>query len=336
MAKTRFPSQPSRAAQQAADEQLSALAQLKGRLRADKPAVPARPSRPRQASHTVPEDDGGQLFRASLTGVQPLALPARAELDLPKPVAMPKLRPVAELPGNGPVAVKPAEDLFQAAYRDVTPLADSGRREPWSAVHLGRAATPEPVESVVPPAALLKDPVALFRHAMRGAAPLPDKGRIEPAPVLPPAVPRQHLRDCQEVLRETLEAPLTFEDRLDMGDEAAFLRPGLPRRILTDLRRGRWVTQGELDLHGMTRDEAREALGRFLAASLQFGRRCIRLIHGKGLGSPGREPVLKHLSKSWLSQREEILAYCQARPHEGGAGALLVLLRAGQGGGNRP
>ena len=95
------------------------------------------------------------------------------------------------------------------------------------------------------------------------------------------------------------------------------------------------MTQGELDLHGLTRDEAREALGQFLAVSLQQGRRCLRLIHGRGLRSPGREPVLKHLSKNWLAQREEILAFCQARPHDGGEGALLVLLRAGKASGGR-
>ncbi|NTV11163.1 MAG: DNA mismatch repair protein MutS, partial [Zoogloea sp.] len=84
---------------------------------------------------------------------------------------------------------------------------------------------------------------------------------------------------------------------------------------------------GELDLHGMTRDEARAALARFVATSLQQGLRCIRLIHGKGLGSPGRLPILKHLSRGWLAQRDDILAFCQARPHDGGDGALLILLR---------
>jgi DNA-nicking Smr family endonuclease len=76
---------------------------------------------------------------------------------------------------------------------------------------------------------------------------------------LPAPLPRKREEDEREVLREALESPLTFEDRLDTGDEAAYLRVGLPRRVLTDLRRGRWVVQGELDLHGLTRDEARAA-----------------------------------------------------------------------------
>jgi len=78
----------------------------------------------------------------------------------------------------------------------------------------------------------------------------------------------------------------------------------------------------------MDRDEARLSLAQFLAARLARGERCVRVIHGKGLGSPGRIGVLKQLSRNWLAQREEILAFCQAKPHDGGEGALLVLLRA--------
>ena len=133
-------------------------------------------------------------------------------------------------------------------------------------------------------------------------------------------------QDEAAVLRESIEAPLSFEDRIDIGDEGVHLRDGLPRRVLTDLRRGRWVVQAELDLHGLTRDEARSARP-LPSRRPENGYRCVRLIHGKGLGSPGREPVLKHLSRGWLMQREEILAFCQARPHDGGEGALLVLLR---------
>jgi DNA-nicking Smr family endonuclease len=179
----------------------------------------------------------------------------------------------------------------------------------------------------------LHDPLALFRHVAGDVAPIKDKNLAHVARPLPAPLPRKREADEREVLREALETPLTFEDRLDTGDEAAYLRIGLPRRVLTDLRRGRWVVQGELDLHGLTRDEARASLARFIAASLQQGRRCLRIIHGKGHGSPGRMPVLKHLSRGWLAQREDILAFCQARPHDGGDGALLVLLQAGGGNG---
>ena len=179
---------------------------------------------------------------------------------------------------------------------------------------------------------LLHDPQALFRHAAGQVAPLKNKNLASVDRPLPAPLPIKREQDERNVLREALESPISFEDRLDMGDEAAYLRVGLPRRVLTDLRRGRWVVQGELDLHGLTRDEARASLSRFIAAALQQGRRCLRIIHGKGHGSPGRVPVLKHLSRGWLAQREDILAFCQARPHDGGDGALLVLLQAGSAG----
>ena len=167
---------------------------------------------------------------------------------------------------------------------------------------------------------------ALFREAVAGARPLArDKVHHEPPP--PAAIPRQRELDEAAALAETLEsAPL--ELLLEGGEEASFLRSGLPRSVLKDLRRGRWVVQDQFDLHGATRDEARLLLAEFLAGSLRRGQRCVRIIHGKGHGSPGREPVLKGLVRNWLAQRAEVLAYCQARAAEGGAGAVLVLLRA--------
>jgi DNA-nicking Smr family endonuclease len=167
---------------------------------------------------------------------------------------------------------------------------------------------------------------ALFREAVSGATPIvPDKAYHEPPP--PPAVPQQRWRDEAEALAESLH-PAPIDLSLEGGDEPAFLRPGLARTVLRDLRRGRWVVQDALDLHGATRDEARLLLAEFLAASLRRGLRCVRVVHGKGLGSPGREPVLKGLVKNWLMQRAEVLAYCQARAAEGGAGALVILLKS--------
>lgn len=305
------------------EERFSSLTQLKGRLR----QYDGRPAVDKVAAKQVDEADAQALFQATLKGVKPLVSHGRVVLERPKPQAQPRPR-AAEIPAAAPMSALPrhGDALWQAAYHDVTPLTQANRAD-LTAQHGGKTVAwqTEPVARED----LLRDPNALFQHAMRGAVPLPDKGRVDPPAVRLPAVPRQHLQDCRDVLRETLEAPITFEDRLDMGDEAAFLRPGLPRRVLTDLRRGRWVVQGELDLHGLTRDQARDALGHFLHVSLQAGRRCIRLIHGRGLRSPGREPILKHLSKNWLAQKEEILAFCQAKPHDGGEGALLVLLRAG-------
>ena len=167
---------------------------------------------------------------------------------------------------------------------------------------------------------------ALFREAVAGAKPIvPDRVHHEPPP--PPAVPQQRWRDEAEALAESLD-PAPLDLRLEGGDEPTFLRPGLARTVLRDLRRGRWVIQDEIDLHGANRDEARQLLATFLAACLHHGVRCVRVITGKGLGSPQKLSILRQLTRGWLAQREEVLAYCQARPHDGGEGALLVLLRA--------
>ncbi|MEY3201312.1 MAG: hypothetical protein RIR70_862 [Pseudomonadota bacterium] len=171
------------------------------------------------------------------------------------------------------------------------------------------------------------DASALFRQAV-GEVQLVSSSRVLLEPPAPAPRPLQRERDEYAALIESLHGPFSLELRLEGGDEPSFLRTGLPKSVLRDLRRGRWVVQAALDLHGHTRIEAADRLAEFLSSALIAGRRCVRVIHGKGLGSPGREPVLKHLVKSWLARREEVLAYCQARPTEGGEGALVVLLRS--------
>jgi len=169
---------------------------------------------------------------------------------------------------------------------------------------------------------------SLFLEAVRDAQPLPHHGKaLRKERALPP-YPVQSLLDEKEALRESLSAEWTADDWLDAGDEPNFLRPGLSRHVLRKLRSGTWVIQNQLDLHGFDRHEAREALAGFLASCTKRGLRCVRVIHGKGLGSKNREPVLKVKVKHWLTQRDEVLAYCQARPVDGGSGALVVLLKA--------
>lgn len=152
--------------------------------------------------------------------------------------------------------------------------------------------------------------------------------RVHHQPPLPLAIPRQLLFDEATALKESLHGPALIDLYLEGGDEAAWRRDGLPKTWLKDLRRGRWVTQNKLDLHGLNRDQARNAVALFLAECQQHDYRCVRIVHGKGLSSPGREPVLKRLVLGWLSQRREVLAFCQARAAEGGAGAVVVLLAA--------
>ena len=170
------------------------------------------------------------------------------------------------------------------------------------------------------------DDLAAFRAAMADTRPLPESGRVHLGGPLPPPRPLQHLADERAALHESLHGPIALQDRLEGGDEPSYLRPSLAASVLRDLRRGRWIIQDEADLHGLNREEARALLASFLAQSLKRGVRCVRIIHGKGLGSPGKQAVLRRLVRGWLMQRNEILAYCQAKPQDGGEGAVIVLL----------
>jgi len=168
----------------------------------------------------------------------------------------------------------------------------------------------------------------LFRQAVADARPLPHHGKVLRRQEPPPPYPVQSHLDEQAALTESLTAGWTAQDWLDSGEEPNFVRNGVSRQVLRKLRSGAWVIQDQLDLHGLDRHQAREVLAGFLAGSVKRGIRCVRIIHGKGLGSKNREPVLKAKVKLWLSRREEVLAYCQARPVDGGSGAVLVLLAA--------
>ena len=151
--------------------------------------------------------------------------------------------------------------------------------------------------------------------------------RVHHEPSPPLAIPRQRGIDEAAALHESLHGEPLIDLYLEGGDEAAWARTGIQRSVLRDLRRGRWVVNAQLDLHGHTRDEALLALNQFIAECTVFDKRCVRIVHGKGLGSPGREPVLKKLVLGWLTQKTEVLAFCQARTVDGGAGAVMVLLR---------
>ncbi len=118
------------------------------------------------------------------------------------------------------------------------------------------------------------------------------------------------------------------ESLLLTDDGLGFRRPGVSLDVLGQLRKGKWAIQDQLDLHGLRRDEAREAVGAFIRSAEQRGLRCLRVIHGKGHGSPGREPVLKAKVHKWLAQRQEVIAFAQAAGPQGGAGAVIVLLAA--------
>jgi len=159
--------------------------------------------------------------------------------------------------------------------------------------------------------------------------PLKPSGRVDPHMPEHPTHPRQRELDERAALQASLSDEIDIERLLDTDEALSFRRETVGSDVVARLRRGHWVVQGQIDLHGLRVEEARDALAAFIGQALKTGRRCLRVIHGKGLGSVGREPVLKGKVLKWLVQREEVLAFCQARPTDGGAGALIVLLRPG-------
>ena len=168
---------------------------------------------------------------------------------------------------------------------------------------------------------------ALFRKAMKQVRPLSlARNRVEPQQRRPPPHPHQTERDRKQVLEEMMSAPLDYTE-LETGDELLFLRPGIQHNVLRKLRRGQYSCGSELDLHGMTVPVARQALAEFLYHCRNHGISCVRIIHGKGHGSKQQKPVLKNRVNQWLRQRDEILAFCSARPEDGGTGAVYVLLK---------
>ena len=167
-----------------------------------------------------------------------------------------------------------------------------------------------------------------FRDAIRDVTPLAGRARADLRTPPPPPVARQRALDDAQVLVDSVSAPLTIEDAIGTGEELAYLRDGQSPQVLRRLRRGHWVVQASLDLHGMNRLQAAQEVPSFLARSLRHGLRCVRIVHGRGLGSRNREPVLKHLLAKWLPRRDEVLAFSQAPLAHGGSGATLVLLKA--------
>lgn len=174
---------------------------------------------------------------------------------------------------------------------------------------------------------LSEEEVALFRQAVADVRPLRGLNRIRLTPPRPWPEPRPASLDEQPEAGAGLSDSIPWYDSMDGDAELEFRRPGLSHQILKNLRRGHWLIQSEIDLHGHTSDEARQQLALFLDECRHFGLRCVRVIHGKGLCSINREPVLKFKTANWLMQRGDVLAFCQARPAEGGGGALVVLLK---------
>jgi DNA-nicking Smr family endonuclease len=170
-----------------------------------------------------------------------------------------------------------------------------------------------------------------FRDAIGDVTPLAIRARAEHDRPPHPPLPKKRWEDNEQVLVASVSDEFEVDTLLYTDDELSFRRTGVGPEVLRKLRRGEWVIQDEVDLHGCRSDEARELLGDFLRDVMKRGLRCVRVVHGKGLGSKGKQPVLKGKTRVWLAQRDEVIAFCQARPTEGGSGALVVLLRPAGG-----
>lgn len=169
-------------------------------------------------------------------------------------------------------------------------------------------------------------------QAFADVTPLPPANRHRHVRPKPSTVPAQRLADETAALAASkygaAPSPGSWEIGQEIEGSQSFIRTGIGQDVLAKLRRGQWVVQGEIDLHRLTAAEARDALADFLDAGRARGWRCVRVIHGKGLSSPNREPVLKGRVRGWLSHWDDVLAYCEAPSHAGGAGAVIVLLKA--------
>jgi DNA-nicking Smr family endonuclease len=160
-----------------------------------------------------------------------------------------------------------------------------------------------------------------------GVEPLAEPRRLALERPRQAPLPRERLREERAALAESL-GPIDSDDAIESGEELAFLRPGLSPRLLRRLRRGHWTVEASLDLHGMNRAEAAVAVGGFLRRCRARRLGCVRIVHGRGLGSRNREPVLKGKVYHWLKMRDEVLAFSQAPAAHGGSGAVLVLLKS--------
>jgi len=198
------------------------------------------------------------------------------------------------------------------------------------------APAPEPRAVASPP----RRSVAASKHAdgdvdlksaFADVAPIKRANRASVALPAPTPVARHRIADEEDALEASKygaePAPQSWEIGQEIEGEQTFLRTGLGTDVLSKLRRGQWTVQAELDLHGHDSVEAHDALADFLDEARGAGMRCVRVIHGKGLTSPGGEPVLKGKVRRWLQRWDDVLAYCEAPQNAGGGGAVIVLLR---------
>ena len=277
-------------------------------------AVPAAPT-----SAAPPATETPRAQRRAAAAARYAAQQARRKLGpRPAPPSPPsKPAPAAKPRRSAPVARQASLRLH--GLHDLAAVAQRLRQEQQQAQERAEALAKAQREAAAER--------QLFSRSIGPVTPLRTRNLMDSAPAPTPPLPLQHWLDEERVLRESISDDFDVSTLLDTDDQLSFRRPGIGTEITHRLRAGHWSIQSQLDLHGLRTDEAREALGQFIRHAHKIGLRCVRVVHGKGLGSPGKAPVLKSRVQRWLVQKKEVLAFVQARPMDGGAGALLVLLQ---------
>lgn len=219
---------------------------------------------------------------------------------------------------------KKEEAFHNSPFKDA--LKSLQKKPPESKQAKAKAPPPPPPSKKK--AAAEEDDASLFFSAMDGVAQITNRGEApKPNPRLPEIIDEnaEALAQLSELVAGTGDFDITGGDEFIEGAS-----PGMDRNLMRALRRGDFSLQGRLDLHGMTQAEAKTAVDRFLTDSRRAKRRCVLIVHGKGLNSKDQLPVLKEAVRTWLSQKhvgKQVLAFATARPQDGGAGAVYVLLR---------
>lgn len=299
----------------------AAATELSGALAAALLRANAAPAPPTPAAQPATETPRAQ--RRAAAAARYAAQQARRTLGpRPAPPSPPsKPAPAAKPRRSAPVARQASLRLH--GLHDLAAVAQRLRQEQQQAQARAEALAQAQREA----AAKLQAERQLFSRSIGPVTPLRTRNLMDSAPAPTPPLPLQHWLDEERVLRESISDDFDVSTLLDTDDQLSFRRPGIGTEITHRLRAGHWSIQRQLDLHGLRTDEAREALGQFIRHAHKIGLRCVRVVHGKGLGSPGKAPVLKSRVQRWLVQKKEVLAFVQARPMDGGAGALLVLLQ---------
>lgn len=166
---------------------------------------------------------------------------------------------------------------------------------------------------------------ALFREAV-GKVKLLNQDSVVHSKPKPSVKPPRVEEDGRPAMQALLDSEYD-QDLLERGDELLFFRSGIQKQTIRKLRRGQFNIEDEIDLHGLTVELARTALSNFLADCHMRSYRCVRIIHGKGIGSASKQPVIKNKVNNWLRQRDDVLAFCSALQNDGGTGAIYCLLK---------